>query len=86
MIAKQARTAAGVRDLEDTFYKIITAAEWGRFQATDRFSASADDLRDGYIHLLTRQQLAGVIAKYFAGKRPLYVAEFSCPNFNESLK
>lgn len=56
------------------------------FQETGRFNGSADDLRDGFIHLSTKQQVAGVIDKFFSGVHPLYVAEFSGPGFIRRLK
>jgi uncharacterized protein (DUF952 family) len=65
----------------DKVYKIFTEAEWSKFQETGRFSGSADDLRDGFIHLSTKEQVAGVIERFFAGRRPLYVAEFADPGF-----
>ena len=45
-----------------------------------------DDLRDGFIHLSTQEQLAGVIERFFSGIYPLYIAEFSASDFPERLK
>jgi len=72
--------------LEDKVYKIFTESEWMLFQESGRFNGSADDLRDGFIHLSTKQQVAGVIDKFFSGVHPLYVAEFSGPGFMRRLK
>lgn len=52
-------------------YKILRAGEWAVFQADGRFAGSADDLRDGYIHLSTGEQLAGTLARHFAGEAGL---------------
>lgn len=52
-------------------YKILRAAEWAVFQADGRFAGSADDLRDGYIHLSTGDQLAGTLERHFAGEAGL---------------
>lgn len=49
-------------------YKILRAGEWAVFRAEGRFAGSADDLRDGYIHLSTGDQLAGTLARHFAGE------------------
>jgi uncharacterized protein (DUF952 family) len=49
-------------------YKILRAAEWAAFKRDGRCAGSADDLRDGYIHLSTDAQMAGTLAKYFAGE------------------
>lgn len=74
-----------VKRMEDRVYKIFTEAEWNRFQETGQFSGSADDLRDGFIHLSTGEQVAGVVERFFAGQHPLYVAEFSSPEFIQQL-
>jgi uncharacterized protein (DUF952 family) len=49
-------------------YKIMRAGEWAVFQADGHFAGSADDLRDGYIHLSAGEQLAGTLARHFAGE------------------
>jgi len=82
---KRIKTAGVGNRVEDKVYKIFTEAEWSKFQETGRFSGSADDLRDGFIHLSTGTQVTGVVERFFAGKRPLYVAEFSSPGFIQQL-
>jgi uncharacterized protein (DUF952 family) len=72
--------------MNDSVYKVFTRIEWSSFHETGRFGGSADDLRDGFIHLSTKEQINGVIEKYFSGKHPLYVAEFSSPVFLKKLK
>lgn len=67
-------------------YKIFTESEWNDFQANNQFKGSADDLRDGFIHLSTEEQIDEVMKKYFSGQHPLYVAEFSDLNFLQKLK
>jgi uncharacterized protein (DUF952 family) len=54
-------------------FKIVRAAEWAAFEAEGRFAGSADDLRDGFIHLSTDEQLAGTLRKHFAGEAGLVV-------------
>ena len=53
---------------------------------TGQFKGSADDLRDGFIHLSTEEQVDGVIERFFSGKHPLYIAEFSGFHFLQKLK
>lgn len=48
--------------------KLLRASEWAVFQADGVFFGSADDVRDGYIHLSTPEQVPGTVAKYFAGE------------------
>ena len=71
--------------MKDQVYKIFTATEWIKFQKNGRFSGSATDLHDGFIHLSTKTQVNGVIERYFSGLSPLYVAGFSGSGFIQSL-
>ena len=80
------KTVAVSTGMKDKVYKIFTESEWKAFQKTGRFKGSADDRRDGFIHLSTKEQLGGVIERFYSGKRPLYVAEFSSDNFLQRLK
>ena len=72
--------------LKGKVYKVFTESEWNTFQDTGQFGGSVDDLRDGFIHLSTQEQLAGVIERFFSGIYPLYIAEFSASDFPEELK
>lgn len=72
--------------MQDKVYNIFTESEWVLFQETGQFQGSADDLRDGFIHLSTKDQIAEVIEKFFSVVHPLYVAEFSGPGFIRRIK
>ncbi len=72
--------------MHDSIYKIFTESEWKLFQESGQFEGSPDDLRDGFIHLCTREQVTGVIERFFAGKGRLYIAEFVDAGFLESIK
>ena len=56
-------------------YKVLRAAEWTAMQARGAFAGSPDDVRDGFIHLSTREQLETTIERHFAGERELVVLE-----------
>lgn len=63
-----AETTATRTDMADRLvYKLCTAGEWAAAVASGRFEGSADDKRDGYIHLSTAAQLPGTAGKYFRG-------------------
>lgn len=47
--------------------KLLRPAEWAAFEAAGEFAGSPDDLRDGYIHLSTPDQVEATRAKWFAG-------------------
>ena len=72
--------------MNDKVYKVFIESEWKVFQNTGKFGGSADDLRDGFIHLSTKVQLAGVIERFFSGIHLLYIAEFSASDLHERLK
>lgn len=58
-----------------SIWKVFRQAEWEALQRTGTFAGSPDDLADGFIHLSTDRQLAGTLAKHFAGEAGLVLAE-----------
>ena len=68
MAAKQ----AGERS---RLYKIVGREAWNAARRSGRFLGSSDDARDGYIHLSAAHQVAGTLAKHFAGRRDLVLVE-----------
>ena len=57
--------------MSEPVYKICSSAMLQEARGRGRFEGSADDARDGFIHLSARHQVAGTLAKYFAGQRDL---------------
>ena len=57
--------------MSDPIYKICASAMLQEARGRGRFEGSAEDLRDGFIHLSAGHQVAGTLAKYFAGQRDL---------------
>ena len=55
--------------------KIFRAAEWAAFHETGRYDGSADDRRDGFIHLSSAAQVDGTLQRHFAGEVGLVIAE-----------
>ena len=55
-------------------YKVLTTTELATLEANATFPGSADDRRDGYIHLSTADQLAVTIDKHYAGRDDLALA------------
>ena len=56
--------------------KLLRASEWAALQADGTFAGSADDVRDGYIHMSTPDQVAGTAAKWFAGEAGVMAVTF----------
>ena len=54
-------------------YKIVATADWNAAVAGGEFAGSADDARDGFIHLSTAAQVAATAARHFAGRDDLSI-------------
>ncbi len=69
-----------------TAYKILTAGQWAQFQTDGQFHGAPIDIADGYIHMSTADQLAGTLAKHFAGQDNLTIADIDLTRFGDELK
>jgi uncharacterized protein (DUF952 family) len=56
-------------------YKILPAGAWETARVAGRFSGSAVDLADGYIHFSTAAQAPETATRHFAGQEGLVVLE-----------
>ena len=72
--------------MEPLVYKVLRAAEWREAQARGGIAGSADDLRDGFIHLSTHSQLKGTLDRHFAGETGLVVLEIAADRITAGLK
>jgi len=72
--------------MDDLLYKVLRASEWREAQAQGALAGSPDDLRDGFIHLSTRGQLAGTLERHFAGETGLVVLEIAAARLHADLK
>jgi len=54
-----------------TIYRIVTEAEWESARASGVFAGSEHDLRDGFIHFSTAEQLRETAEKHYAGRTGL---------------
>jgi|SRR6187399_2083718 uncharacterized protein (DUF952 family) len=57
--------------MADWIYKIVGEQEWRDAEGIGLYDGSADDRRDGFIHLSTAAQLEGTVRRYFAGRGDL---------------
>ena len=67
-------------------YKIVRQHEWDEVQKTGIFTGSADDRRDGFIHLSTAGQLRTTFSKYFASEDNLLLVTLEAGLFGPALK
>ncbi|ARQ00287.1 DUF952 domain-containing protein [Pseudorhodoplanes sinuspersici] len=67
-------------------YKIVPASLWQDAQEAGVFAGSEVDLRDGYIHFSTAQQVVETAAKHFAGQRDLVLLHIDADLLGDALK
>ncbi len=70
----------------ETVWKILSTPEAVHLLQQKIYSGSADDKRDGFIHLSTREQMSGTLAKHFAGQRGLYAVALSANALADALR
>lgn len=69
-----------------TVYKILRADEWAAAQATDHYEGSPDDLRDGFVHLSTADQVPGTLDRFFRGETGLTVLAVDAGKLGDALR
>ncbi len=67
-------------------YKVATRAQWQAAEASGTFAGAPVDLADGYIHFSTAAQLAGTLAKHFAGQRDLLLIAVEAEALGAALR
>lgn len=67
-------------------YKLLRAEEWAAFQAKVYFTGAPVDLKDGFIHFSTAEQVRETAAKHFAGVAGLVLAEVDPRKLGAALK
>ena len=67
-------------------YKIADTAAWALAQAKGHFDGSADDIRDGFVHLSSAAQTPPTLARHFAGRTDLIVAAIDPTKLGATLK
>jgi uncharacterized protein (DUF952 family) len=67
-------------------YKICPRDAWDAATVSGAFAGSADDVRDGFIHLSAEHQLVGTAMKYFSRVDGLVVVAFDAKMLESHLK
>lgn len=67
-------------------YKICLRTEWQTAVAAGIYTGSADDARDGFIHLSTARQLAGTLARHFRRQSDLALIELATADLGANLR
>lgn len=72
--------------MPSVIYKVCSRAAWEEACRSGAFAGSADDLRDGFIHLSSGPQVAGTLAKFFAGHADLVLVAVDPGRVSASLR
>lgn len=67
-------------------FKIVANGVWRDACEAGSFTGSADDVRDGYIHMSTARQVAGTLARHFAGQKDLVIVAFDAQTLGRDLR
>ena len=67
-------------------YKICPASLWRAAERDGIFRGSPDDLRDGFIHFSTAEQVAQTAARHFAGQDDLLLIAVHSDELGAALK
>lgn len=76
--------------MTDLIYKIVTTDDWQKSLTQDTLPWSLADVRDGFMHLSTHEQVFGTLNKHFRGQTGLFLLEIPIhllpPHIQEKLK
>jgi uncharacterized protein (DUF952 family) len=72
--------------MDGTIYKVCSKAAFDEAKAKGRFEGSEPDLRDGFIHFSSADQLEGTLAKHFAGQPNLVLLAVDTERLGERLQ
>lgn len=70
---------------EKVIFKIATRLQWDIAEAAGIFHGAPIDLRDGYIHFSTADQMRETAARHFAGQSNLVVAAIDAAALGDKL-
>jgi len=67
-------------------FKVATRAAWDDACRVGLFKGSADDQRDGFIHLSALHQLSATLAKHFKGQTDLVLVTLDTGALGDALR
>lgn len=62
-------------------WKILRPTEERLFSSSESWHGSADDIRDGFVHLSTEEQIVGTLERHFASESVVHVFAFAAQSF-----
>ena len=71
--------------MDGTIYKVLSRAALAETKAKGRFEGTAEDARDGFIHLSSADQLEATLSKHYAGQKDLVLLAVDTESLGERL-
>jgi uncharacterized protein (DUF952 family) len=72
--------------MSEMVYKIARRFEWEEAEKTGIYPGSADDRRDGFIHLSSASQVYATCSRYFAGESEIILVSVESSLLGPALK
>lgn len=69
-----------------TIYRLLAESAWQSALAAGVFDGTAHDVRDGFIHFSTAEQVAETAARHYAGQQGLLLLGVSVALLGEALR
>tara|TARA_Y100000816_G_C25659559_1_gene350220 strand:- start:139 stop:462 length:324 start_codon:yes stop_codon:yes gene_type:complete len=69
----------------DYLYKICTKKEWVFFKKKKSWQGSDNDIKDGFIHLSSREQVNQTLKRYFKNQTNLILLILKTENLNNLI-
>ncbi len=69
-----------------TIYKVCSASAWREAERQGVYRGSADDLRDGFIHFSTAEQLPETLSRHFSGQGGLFLIAVEIDALGSALR
>src|SRR5690606_10521376 len=66
--------------------RICEQTAWAAARASGELPWSELDRRDGFVHLSRAEQVAGTLARYFAGRDDLFLLTIACDRLEGELR
>lgn len=72
--------------MTEIVYKVLSGLDLAVARRTGRYAGSADDLRDGFIHLSAPDQIEATLAKHYAGQDGLFLLAVDAEKLGSALR
>lgn len=82
----QVLTNCSETPMDKRVFKIVSRQDWDAARSLGSYAGSADDVRDGFIHLSSLSQIAGTLARHFANAPDLLLVAFDSDQLGPHLK